>query len=139
MKTHKIGKDFEIIALEYLKKKFKNAIWLSKNKNYVFDFVCEDENGEVLFGDAKVISRGSSPTLRYEQRDADFVIAKKKDNIEFIWKSNFKNNVIIGKEDSEFIKISKELKDFLDRSKVHPSETYQEIIKRLLKRGGTNL
>lgn len=136
MNTYKIGRDFEIEALAYLKKKFKSAIWLSKNKNYVFDFVCEDENGMVLFGDAKVISSGYSPTLRYEQRDADFVIVKKKESIKFIWKSDFKGNVTIGKEDTTTIRISEELKDFLDNNKIYPSETYQEIIRRLLKRGG---
>ncbi len=37
------------------------------------------------------------------------------------------------------IKVTRELKDRLDRCKVHPRETYNEVIGRLLdERGGTD-
>lgn len=136
MNTVKIGRDFEIEALYYLKKKFKHAIWLSKDRQSIFDFVCEDESGEVYYGDAKVESNGGSPTLTYEQRTADFVIVKSRGKIIFIWKSNFKNNVLIEKEKSEYIRISPSLKAFLDKKKIQPRETYDNVIKRLLQRRG---
>lgn len=37
---------------------------------------------------------------------------------------------------SKLIRIDNKCKVALDRRKAHPSETYQEIIRRLLKRGG---
>ncbi len=39
---------------------------------------------------------------------------------------------------SKLIRIDNKFKIFLDRRKIHPSETYQEILKRLLKKGGIN-
>lgn len=132
MNTYKIGRDFEIEALVYLKNKFKQAIWLSKNKKPVFDFVCEDENGEVYFGDAKVVANNSKPLLSYNQKSADFVIFKKRGSINFIWKSNFKNNIAVDKGESCLIRISEETKESLDNLKVQPRETYSEVISRII-------
>lgn len=132
MNTYKIGRDFEIEALVYLKEKFNNAVWLSKNRYSLFDFACEDKDGEVYYGDAKVVSRGCNPRLTYGQRTADFVIVKKKNEIIFIWKSDFKNKVSIDKGNTGLVRISEETKKLLDRNKIHSKETYTEVLWRLM-------
>lgn len=132
MNKKKVGRDFEIEAFSILKEKFDIVEWLSEKTNSSYDFRCIRE-GKVYYGEAKVISNGSRPYLKYCQKDADFVIAKIKGIIKFIPKSEFFDNVCIMGHPDIIIKIREDTKQILEGFRIHPRETWDDLIKNLIK------
>lgn len=129
--TRKIGKNFERKAERFLKTKFKKVEWLSKNHPSTFDFKCIDNKGNKYNVEAK---KNEYPRLNKRQKDADFVVTNKKNEIILIPKKYFKKNkVYIDNSDGFSIMIDKDFKDWLSK-RGKKGETYQEIIKKLIER-----
>lgn len=121
-----IGKEFEAEAFEILKDKFDKVEWLSKNKRTTFDFKCW-KDGKEYDVDAKV----NSPILKYSQRDADYLIVKKKNGVEILGKERISKLKPQG-EGKRVILIRKEDYENLKKYKVHPNQSIAEVIKKLL-------
>lgn len=98
MGSYTIGRNFEIKCYKYLKKIFPTVIWLSEKGNSKLDFECVNNYGERIFGDAKhVKAEKSKPILRYDQKNADFVITNKGKEIILIFKKDFLSKISIAK------------------------------------------
>lgn len=136
MNCRKIGREFEIEAFEILKKKFDSVEWLSKKTISSFDFKCM-KDGKIYFGDAKVINNSNKPSLKYSQKEADFVIAKIKGNVKYIPKEKFFEE--LGKICllSTTIQISDKLWEELNRRKKKRGETFEDVILYLLNKEKT--
>ena len=119
---------FEQEALELLRVKFDKVIWMSKKKNSTFDFKCI-KDGNVYWIEAKESKTGRIELLP-TQKNADGVVAKINGEIKFIDKSQFGEEVYIKK--GSLIKIDYKLKQKLDLLKIHPRESYSDVIKRNL-------
>ncbi len=139
MNPKQIGRSFEKEALGILKKEFDKVEWLSETKMSTFDFKCI-KGRKIYYGDAKVVNSGYNPSLTNKQREADFVIAKQKDEVKIYWKKDFKGNVYIKPEDFWTINVEKETKDLFEqaRFKQRMSEKrnifQDEFIKMILKK-----
>ena len=137
MNTRKIGYEFEKEACEYLKGYFDKVEWLSKEKKSSLDFKCI-KDGISYYGDAK-LTGGAKPKLNYRQRNADFIILKKKGKIELVWKKEFDKKVNIEKEETNTIQISKELRKKLNELKYrYGFLTIEQTINHYLNKKGGN-
>jgi len=131
MDKSKIGKEFEKEAFEILKNKFDKVEWLSKDKKSPFDFKCV-KDGKTYFGEAKLINSYTKPLLNYHQKEADFVIAKIKGKIDFIFREDFDDKVLIQKEGVKAITVPDELWRKLNKAKYDLNlHTISDVIERL--------
>ena len=73
MNQIQIGKKFEKKAFNFLRKKYKNVYWLSKNKKTNFDFKILMKNKE-YFGDAKYSKDNGKIKVRDNQITVDFLV-----------------------------------------------------------------
>jgi len=93
MNTIEIGTRFEKEAYKYLKDKFNNVLWVSKQYSHSsFDFIVFGNN-KFYFGDAKFVS-GKWICLNKHQSKLDFLIVNRDNKIELIWKKDFKKKKI---------------------------------------------
>jgi hypothetical protein len=114
---YEIGHNFEREAREFLKNYFDKVVWLSEYKTSTFDFQCFKNNGEVFYGDAKVVLSGNKPTLLNGQKKADFVIVKRKDKIDLIFKKSFSGNVHINPKDMNTINLNRNTKQEFEKER----------------------
>lgn len=132
MNKREIGKKFEREAYEILITKFDKVRWLSKYKQVPYDFECF-KNGKKYRGDAKFLTNGKI-TLRFTQKDADFVIAKVSGKIIFLWKEEFGEDVLIEKFRTGTIRIEKDLLNKLNILKYDfKCKTIDKVIRKLLE------
>ncbi len=129
MNKKKIGKDFEMEALEILKKEFDSVEWLSENKHSPFDFKCI-KGDKVYFGEAKSLKYGKKPTLTINQISANFVIVKTKEGTKIIWEKDFKDNIYIQNNKTKSITVKNSTWESLSMLKL---ETKFKSLDNLLK------
>ena len=129
----------EILAFNWLKEKGY------KEKDIIFfirktpDFICNDGKryeAKFLYGNRLLFSKSQIPSLK--DNDSIIVFDRNKFVSEFKWKDRektiFKIEIINYLEGTDTIRISSEIKKILDDIKIHPRETYQDIIERLIKK-----
>lgn len=132
MNKRKIGRKFEIEAFKILQSKFDSVEWLSEKTNSSFDFKCM-KNGKIYFGDAKYINNDKiKPHLYNSQKEADFIILKRKNKITFIPKVNFKNQLLIYSNLVTTIQIDTEVWEELNKRKK-VGESHNDVLRKLLK------
>ncbi len=130
MNSKQIGNEFETEAYDILSGIFQSVEWLSlKDHKSAFDFKCVDISGKILYGDAKVINSTRKPRLSPRQKDADFIITKKKQEINIIYKKDFKDKVLFGL--GRLMQIEDDTWEDLNKRKRR-GETFDDIIKRAL-------
>ncbi len=110
-----IGKEFERESFAYLKKIAKNVKWISEKKKSTFDFEIELE-GRKYYVEAKYVSKGK-PTLRKNQRNADFVITKRWGEIILIPKTSFKEMVKVCEKDITGLRVQPDTKKLAEKIK----------------------
>ena len=133
MNKHKIGSIFEEEAFRYLKESFSSVRKLKSGEIYDFEIKV---NEETKFVEAKIIKNGATgtkPFLSFRQRNADFLITKMNGNIILFDKDYIAEN-INNSSDATTIRINEETKKMLDKIKVHPRETYDDILKRAINK-----
>lgn len=91
-----IGNEFEMEAFEYLKKIFVKVNWLSRRScSSRYDFNCFNGKKWVKV-EAKRTTTMNKPTLRYKQRNADFIIFKgRKNEIKLIPREDFEEMAFV--------------------------------------------
>ena len=134
MDRRQIGMEFEKEANEFLKKRFgeDKVSWLNMGQFYDFKIII---NKKIYFVEAKLNKLGKTnknPVLRYEQRNVDFLITKKLNKIILLDKDYIKKNIYICPE-IFIIKISEDVKKYIDSKKLIDRESYDDVLKRLFK------
>ena len=125
------GKEFEKDCIVFLNSLFDKVEWLSEEKKSVFDFKCYKEDRE-YFIEAKYNRSNIKPTLRKSQKSADFVITNNGEDFILIPKNEFSEKIRVSKEDAILIKVSVATKTSLDLFKIHPRQSYDEVIVKLI-------
>lgn len=131
MNTIQIGKRFEKEAFEYLKDKFESVEWIDQT----YDFLVKKDNKE-FYVEAKIIGNGLTgnlPRLRYTQQEADFLVTKVKDKIILFDKEQIKNQISIEKR-SLLIKLKAKTIMEIEKFRIHPRETWDDIVNRIIKK-----
>ena len=103
---YKIGADFEAKAFVFLKSHFEKVIWLSAGGRSTYDFKCYRDGKEFNVEAKYVRNPIMKPRLRLKQKDADFVITNKLDNLILIEKKEFYMKVSISRQDFKQINLS---------------------------------
>lgn len=117
MNRVKIGREFEKEAFEILKEQFDKVEWLSKKKKSTFDFKCI-KNNKIYFGDAKMKSDSKQIGLSNKQKEADFIIAKVNNEIQFFWNKDFKDRVYIYKKDMTTINVEQKILNEFEKDRM---------------------
>lgn len=114
-------------CFKFLKRKFDKVEWLSRNSYSPIDFKCYKKRISFLV-EAKYSPRNKA-CLSPNQHKVDAIAMHDGKNIRLLWKKDFANFVVFSR--MSIIKIHEELKNDLKEIKVHPRETYSDIIQRL--------
>lgn len=114
-------------CFKFLKMKFEKVEWLSRNSYSPIDFKCY-KNGIEFLIEGKYCVNGKV-YLSPNQHKVDAVAIHDGKKTRLLWRKDFGGFVILSK--SSVIKLSNDLKQRLDRIKLHKRETYSEVIERL--------
>lgn len=129
MNTLQIGRDFESEAYNYLKEKFDSVEWNKNRATYDFTAI---KKGKKYNIEAKIRKDNFLPQLNYNQKDADFLITKRKGKIKLFNKNFIKKNISVLKM-YKTIKVSKEIKKEMESIKIIPEESMEHLVKRLVE------
>ena len=131
------GRDFEKICFEYLKTIYDGVKWLSYESGLsIYDFECK-KDGIIFMVEAKFKGGKTKPCLRYNQRNADFVITNKGKEFEMIPKEDFNEKVYITEPKSIF-RVNKDLLKVIDSYKLG-NESREETVWRLFWQLGLDI
>ncbi|KKN65937.1 hypothetical protein LCGC14_0476400 [marine sediment metagenome] len=130
-----IGREFERQVYDFLKKRFSKVVWLSHDTSLSpYDFKCINIKGEEFFIEAKFVGNNVKPSLEDNQKNADFVITNKEDEIILIPNKDFKDKVYI-RPQIKILRLNPELLEILDRNKRN-TESREKCLWRLFFENG---
>lgn len=119
---------FEEDCFQFLKTKFDQVKWLSKDSVSSVDFECIKDNIPLMI-ECK-FTYSNKIRLLPSQKNVDGIVYNGKEGIEILWKNDFAGKVIMDK--MCLIKISEEMKIRLEKIKLIPRETFNQVIERIL-------